>query len=154
MSHEAVDQGRQGSQAKYRSQITGAEHCLAGSDAAFSPRLPVVRAPGISVSGGGFAARSPGRGCRGHSAGHVEASAAHRGTAAEVCQKQGADDGRDRDGLPAAVPANKEQAWLSRVAKAACSKSTLLMSLIACSSRSSPRPTRFWFPLGSALWGV
>jgi hypothetical protein len=26
----------------------------------------------------------------------------------------------------------------------------LPMSSIACSSRNSPRPTRFWFPLGSA----
>jgi hypothetical protein len=40
---------------------------------------------------------------------------------------------------------------VSRARKAARSKSTLPMSLIACSSRNSPRPTQCWFPLGSAL---
>ena len=43
-----------------------------------------------------------------------------------------------------------KKAWLSRVKKAAHFKSTFPIRLIACSSRSSRRPTIFWCPVASA----
>jgi hypothetical protein len=114
-------------------------------------QLRAIAPPGISVSAASLPAETSRRSSRGHGADHVEAPAAHRRTAAEACQKQWPDDGVDRDRCIASFPANKEEAWLSRAKKAALWKFTLTMSLIACSSRSSARPTIFWFPVESAL---
>ena len=154
MAYGTLHKGRTSSEAKRGSCTAGAACCLARSQAAPFPFVRLVWASGISVSAGGLPTRSSGRACRGLGAGHVEASAAHRGTAAEVCQKQRSDDGCDHDRRARSVPGNKEEAWLSRASKAACSKSTLTMSLIACLSPSSRRPTRFWCPLGNAPWGA
>lgn len=154
MAYGALHKGGKGSEAERCSWALEAAGGIARSHAAPFPYVQVVRAPSISVSAGGLPARSTGRSCRNHSADHVEAPAANCGTAAWACQKQWINDGRHRHGGAQNVPANKEDAWLSRAAKAARSKSTLLMFLIACSSRNSPKPTPFWFPLGSALWDV
>ena len=154
MAYEALHKGGKGSEAERCSWAPGAAGGIARSHAAPFPYVQVVRAPGISLSAGGLRARSTGRSRRNHGADHVEASATNRGTTAWTCQKQRIDDGYYCDGGAQGVPTNKEGAWLSRAAKAARSKSTSPLSLIACSSRNSPKPTRFWFPLGSAPWNV
>ena len=154
MAYEALHKGGKGSEAERCSWAPGAAGGIARSHAAPFPYVQVVRAPGLSLSAGGLRARSTGRSRRNHGADHVEASATNRGTTAWTCQKQRGNDRRHRHGGAQNVPANKEDTWLSRARKAARSKSTLLMFLIACSSRNSPKPTPFWFPLGSALWDV
>jgi hypothetical protein len=154
MAHDALKQSGKGSEAERGSWTDRAAGCITRSHAAPFPRVRAFSAPGISVSGGGLPAGSTGGSHGGHGADNVETPAAHSGTAAQACEKPWADDGNDRDGRIAGVPGCKEEAWLSRAPEAARSKSTLTMSLIACSSRSSPRPTIFWFPLGSAPCGA
>lgn len=152
MSYETLDPCAEGAEANRCSQTTGTGNSLARSYATVGLRIRSVRAPGISISADGFAARSSYRTRRGHRAGHIEASAERSWGVAEVCQKQWNDDGRGRDERTAGVSPKREDAWLSRVPKAASSTSILTMSLTACSSRSSRKPMRFWFPLGSGLW--
>jgi hypothetical protein len=154
MAYEALHKGGKGSEAERCSWAPGAAGGIARGHAAPFSYVEVVGAPGISVSAGCLSARSTGRSRRNHGADHVEAPAANCGTAAWACQKQRINDGRHRHRGAQNVPANKEDAWLSGAAKAARSKSTLLMLLIACSSRNSPKPTPFWFPLESAPWDV
>lgn len=154
MAYGSLYQDGESSEVERSSRTPGAACGIARGHAGPFRCVRVVITPSISISGGGFWSRSTSRSCRSYGADHVEASAAYRRTAAEVCQKQRIDDGRDRDGGTRSDPEHKEEAWLSRARKAACSKSTLTMFLIACSSRSSSRPTIFWCPLGSAPWGV
>lgn len=154
MAYGTFYKSGEGSEAERGSRIAGAGCWLARSDAKPFPYVPVVGTPGLSLSAGGLRARwaSPSGG--GHDAHHPEDSTAHRRAAAEVCQKQRPDDGRNRNRRAPRVPANKEEAWLSCVLDAACLKSTLNMPLIACSSPSSPRPTPFWFLRASVPWGA
>ena len=67
-----------------------------------------------------------------------------------VCEKQWADDRCDRDTSVGRVSEYSEKAWLSRAERAAGFKFTLTICLIACTTRSSPRPTVFLCPFGSA----
>ena len=83
-------------------------------------------------------------------AGHVEASAAHGGTAPKVRQKQRSDYWSDCDRGIECVSRHPKKAWLSRVEKAAHFKSTFPIRWIACSRRSWRRPTIFWYPVASA----
>src|SRR5271157_3425345 len=70
--------------------------------------------------------------------------------ASGVCEKQLADDRCDRDASVGRVSEYSEKAWLSRAERAAGFKFTLTICLIACTTRSSPRPTVFLCPFGSA----
>lgn len=151
MAYDALDYRGKSSQAERSSWTSGAACSSARSHAAPLPHVSVVNTPVISVSGSGLPARSAGGSSRGVGACHVETPAARRGAATEVCQKQRTDDGLDRGRFPRRVPAKTECAWLSRVPKAACSKFTLTMSLIACANRNSPRPTIFLSLLDSGV---
>lgn len=154
MSYGALNQSGKGSEAEHGSWTTRAGCCFARSGAAPFARIRAVRASGISVSAGGLPARSAGRSYRSHYPGHIEAPATHIEVAEETCEKQWADYWSDRDGRTEGVPGTTEEAWLSCAPKAACQRSTLTMSLIACSSPSLPRPTIFLSLLGNAPWGV
>ena len=150
MTDDAFDQSGEGSAAERRSWPMPASCCFARSGTALVTRVRSVGASSISVPGGSLPARSAGRSPRAYSADHVEASAEHGGTAAEVREKQGPDHGSDRDRRVERVSGCSKKAWLSRAPKAAHCKSTLPIRLIACSSPSSHRPTIFWCPVGSA----
>ena len=150
MAYDAFDQSGKGSAAERRSWSAPASCCASRSSAAVVTRVRSVRASSISLPGGSVPARSTGRSSRGHGADHVEASAAHGGTAPEVREKQRTDHWSDRDRRVECVSTHSKKAWLSRVQKAAHCKSTFPIRLIACSSRSSRRPTIFWCPVASA----
>lgn len=150
MTGDAFDQSGKGSAAERRSWPTPASCRFTRSGAALVTRVRSVRASSISVPGGSVRARSAGRSPRAHSADHVEASAEHGGTAAEVREKQGPDHWSDRDRRGERVSRCSKKAWLSRAPKAAHCKSTFPIRLIACSSQSSCKPTIFWSPCGSA----
>ena len=150
MADDAFDQGGKGSAAERRSWSAPAPSCASRSSAAVVTRVRVVRASSLSLPGGSLAAQSSRRGSRDHGAGHVEASAAHGGTAPEVRETQRFDYWSDCDRSVECVSTHSEKAWLNRVEKAAHFKSTFPIPLIACSSRSSRRPTIFWCPVGSA----
>ena len=150
MTGDAFDQSGEGSAAERRSWPTPASCCFTRSGTALVTRVRSVRASSISVSGGSVPARSAGRSPRAYSADHVEASAEHGGTAAEVREKQWPDHWSDRDRRSERVSRCSKKAWLSRAPKAAHCKFTFPIRLIACSSQSSRKPTIFWSPRGSA----
>jgi retron-type reverse transcriptase len=154
MTDDAFDQIGKGSAAERRSWPAPASCCFTRSGTALVTRIRSVRASSISVLGGSVPARSAGRSSRAYSADHVEASAEHGGTAAEVREKQWPDHWSDRDRRGERVSRCSKKAWLSRAPKAAHCKFTFPIRLIACSSQSSRRPTIFWSPRGSALSGA
>src|SRR5262249_15520586 len=151
MTGDSLDQSGQGSAVERRLRPAPASCRVARGSAALVPQVRPVRASSISVPEGSRAARPTGRSQRGCGADHAQASAEHGGAAAEVCEKQWPNHWSDRDTRVERVYRCSKKAWLSRAQEAACFKSTSTMRLIACASRSSPRPTIFWCPVGSAL---
>ena len=150
MAYGAVDQSGEGSAAERRSWSTPASCCTSRSSAAIVTRVRFIRTSSIPLLRGGFPARSTSRSYRGHGADHVEASAAHGGTAAKVLEKQWPDYWSDRDGRVERVSRRSEETWLSRAPRAAHFKSVLTMPLIDCTIQNLPRPTVFWCRFGSA----
>ena len=152
MSHGALafHQGGEGLAIECRSWPATASSGAPRSSASVVTRVRFVRAPGISLPGRSLPARSSSPSSRSHSAGHVETSAADRGAAPQVREKQRSDHRSDRNCRVACLSAYSKKAWLSRVEKAAHFKSTFPIRLIACSSRSSRRLMTFWFPIASA----
>jgi len=150
MTYDAFDESGKGSATERRSWPPPASCCFAPSGTALVTRVRSVRASSLSVPGGSVPARSAGRSPRAYSADHVEASAEHGGTAAEVREKEWPDHWSDRDRCGERVSRCSKKTWLSRAPKAAHCKSTFPIRLIACSSQSSRKPTIFWSPCGSA----
>ena len=151
MTDDSIDQSGQGSTVEHRSRSARAPYRVARSGAAFVTRVRPVRASSIPVSGGSLSARPTGRSHRGYSADHAQASAEHSTSVAEVCEKQWPDYRSNRDARVERVSGCSKKVWLSRAQEAARFKSTSTMRLIACASRSSPKPRIFWCPVGSAL---
>src|SRR5206468_6524946 len=97
MTYDALNQSGKGSAAERRSWPTPASCCFTRSSPAVVTRVRSVRASSISVLGGSVPARSTRRSHRAYSADHVEASAEHGGTGAEVREKQWPDHRSDCD---------------------------------------------------------
>ena len=150
MADDAFDQNGKGSAAERCSWSAPASSCASRSSAAVVPQVRFVGASSLSLPGGSLPARSSRRSSRDHGAGHLEAPAAHGGTAPEVREKQRSDYWSDCDRGVECVSTHSKKAWLSRVEKAAHFESTFPIGLIACSSRSWRRPTIFWCPVASA----
>ena len=87
---------------------------------------------------------------RGYGADDAQTPDGNSTSSSGVCEKQWADDRCDRDASVGRVSEYSEKAWLSRAERAAGFKFTLTICLIACTTRSSPRPTVFLCPFGSA----
>jgi hypothetical protein len=150
MTYGSVDQSGQGPAVERRSRPARAPYRVARRGTAFIPRVRPVRASSIPVPGASLPARPAGRSHGGYGADHAQASAEHSTSVAEVCEKQRPDYRSNRDTRVERVSRCSKKAWLSRAQEAARFKSTSTMRLIACASRSSPRPTIFWCPVGSA----
>ena len=150
MAYDAVDQGGKGSALERRFRPTPASGCMARGSAALVAQVRTVRASSISVPAGSLPSRSSGGSYRGHSAGHVETSAAHGRNVTEARKKQRHDHGSDRDRRVERVSRCSEETWLSRAPRADHFKSRFPIRLIAYSSRSLSRPTIFWCPVASA----
>jgi hypothetical protein len=151
MTDDSIDQSGQGSTVEHRSRSARAPYRVARGGAAIVTRVRPVRASSIPVPGGSLPSRSAGRSHGGYGADHAQASAKHSTSVAEVCEKQWPDYRGNRDTRVERVSRCSKKAWLSRAQEAARFKSTSTMRLIACASRSSPKPTIFWCPVGSAL---
>lgn len=152
MAYASFHENGEGSAVERCPGFAATAGCTTGSGTALFSCVRVVQAPSLSVFKGSFSARSTSGDYSGYDTGHLEAPAANRRSATQACETPRIDDRKHRNRGIASVPGNAEEAWLRRALKAAHSKSTLTMFLIACSSRSSSRPTTFWRPLGSALW--
>jgi len=150
MAYGALHQGGEGSPNKCRSWPAAAWSRAARGSASPVTRLRFVRAASISLPGRSLPARSAGKHSRSHRIGHLEASAPDLRTAPKVCEEQRSHHWSDRNRRVKCVSADAKEAWLSRIGRAALFKFMFPIRLIACSSRSSRRLTRFWSHVASA----
>src|SRR5215467_11048578 len=150
MANGALYQGGESSPNKCRSWPAAAWSRAARGSASPGTGLRFVRAASISLPGRSLPARSAGKNSRSHSIGHLETSAPDHRTAPKVCEEQRSHHRSDRNRRVKCVSADSKGAWLSRIGRAALFKFMFPIRLIACSSRSSRRLTRFWSPVASA----
>jgi len=149
MTHGSVDQSGQGSAVERRSPSAATRYPVARSSAALVTRVRPVRTPSLSVPRASDPSGPAGRSLRGYGADHAQTSGENGTSSSGVCEKQWADDRCDRDTRVGRVSGHAEKAWLSRAQRAAHFKFTLTTCLIACTTRSSPRPTVFLCRFGS-----
>ena len=150
MANGALYQGGESSPNKCRSWPAAAWSRAARGSASPVTGLRFVRAASISLLGRSLPAQSACKDSRSHSIGHLETSAPDRRTAPKVCEEQRSHHWSDRNRRVKCVSADSKEAWLSRIGRAAIFKFMFPIRLIACSSRSSRRLTRFWSPVASA----
>jgi hypothetical protein len=150
VANGAVNQGRQSSPHECRSWPAAAWSCAVRGSAPPVTGVRFVRAPSISLLGRSLPARSARRNSRSHSIGHLETAAPDCGIASKVCEKQRSHHRSDRNHRGKCVSADSKEAWLSRIKRAAIFKLMFPIHLIACSSRSLRRLTRFWSHVVSA----
>ena len=150
MANGALHQGGESSPNECRSWPAATRGRAARGSASAVTGVRFVRAPGISLLGTSLPARSARRNSRSHSVGHLETAAPDRRAAPKVCEKQRSHYRSDRNRRVKCVSADAKEAWLSRIERAAISKLMFPIRLIACSSRSSRRFTRFWSHVASA----
>ena len=153
MADGALDQSGQGSTPERRSWSASAPNRAFRCSAAAVTRVRFIGASGISLSATGLATRASRRDSRGYRAGHLETSPTDCGIAAKIRARQWPDHWSDCNCGINYVPGSAQEAWRTRVDKAATFKSTLPIRLIACSSRSSRKLTRFWSHVASAPSG-
>ena len=153
MSNDPFDQDAEGSPAECRSRPVAASNRDSRSGASVVARVRLVRTPSISLPARSLPTRSTDRSSRNHCAYYLEASAADRGTAAQIREKQWPDHWSDRSQRIKRIPARFKKAWLNRVKVAAGFKFKSLIRLIACSNRNSRRLTSCWCHVASAPSG-
>jgi hypothetical protein len=151
MTHGSVDQSGQGSTVERRSPSVAMRYPVVRSSAAHVARVRPVRTPSLSVPRASDPSGPAGRSLRGYGADHAQTPGGNGASSSGVCEKQWADDRCDRDTRVGRVSEYSEKAWLSRAQRAVRLKFTLTICLIGCTTRSSPRPTAFLCPFGSAL---
>src|SRR5215831_7783380 len=153
MSSEPFDKDGEGSPAECRSRPVAASNRASRSRASVVARVRLVRAPSISLPARCLPTRSTDRSSRSHCANYLEASAANRGAAAQVREKQSSDHWSDRSQRIKCIFAHSKKAWLNRVKIAAHFKFKSLICLIAYSSRNSCRLTSCWCHVASTPSG-
>ena len=149
MANGALYQGGESSPNKCRSWPAAAWNRPTRCSASPVTGMRFVRAASISLLGRSLPARSTGKNSRSHGIGHLETSAPDRRTAPKVCEEQRSHHWSDRNRRVKRVFADSKEAWLSRIERGALFKFTFPIPLIACSSRSSRRLTRFWSHVAS-----
>jgi hypothetical protein len=153
MADGALDQSGQGSTPERRSWSASAPNCAFRCSAAVVTRVRFIGASGISLSATGLATRASSRDSRSYRPAHLETTPTDCGIAAEIRERQWPDHRSDCNRGIKYLPGSAKETWLSRAEKAATFKSRLPIRLIACSSRSSRRLTRFWSHVASAPSG-
>ena len=152
IANGALDQGGESSPNKCRSRAAAAWGRAVRGRASSVTGIRVVRTASIPLPGTSRPARSARKSSRSHSTAHLEASAPDSRAASKLCEKQRPHNRSDRNRRVECVSADSEEAWLSRIKRAAIFKSMFPIRLIACSSRSSRRRTTSWSHVASAPW--
>ena len=150
MANGALHQGGESLPTECRSWPAAAWSRAARGSASPVPGVRFIGAPSISLLGRSLTARSTRRYSRSHSIGHLETAAPDGRTAQKACKKQQSHHRSDRNRCLKCVSADSKEAWLSRIERAAIFKFMFPIRLIACSSRSLSRLTRFWSHVASA----
>ncbi|HEX2662245.1 MAG TPA: reverse transcriptase domain-containing protein [Candidatus Acidoferrum sp.] len=153
MSNDPFDKDGEGSPAECRSRPVATSNRASRSSASVVARVRLVRAPSISLPARSFPTRSTDRSSRSHCANYLEASAANRGAAAQIREKQWSDHWSDCSQRIKCISARSKKAWLNRVKIAAHFKLKSLICLIAYSSRNSRRLTSCWCHVASTPSG-
>jgi len=149
MTNDAIDHSGEGSAAERRLRDARGQGLVARCHAAIISTVRPVRTPSVPVPGGSDSSGTAGRSFRGYGADHTQAPCGNSTSSAGIREKEWADNRRDRDTRVGRVSECSEKAWLSRAQDMASFKFTLTMRLIACATRSWPRPTVFWCRFGS-----
>ena len=154
MTHDSIDQCGQGPAVERRSPSAATRCPVARSSPALVARVRPVPTPSLSLSGGSDSSGPAGRSLGGYGADDAQTPGENGGASSGICEKQWADDRCDCDPRVGRVSGYAEKAWLSRAQRAARFKFMWTTGLIACTTRSSPRPTVFLCPFGSARSAV
>lgn len=152
MAFDALDQSQKGASGQRCSWLTSAPGGMARSSATLVAAVRSLRASSLSLSRRSFASGWAGGNSRGRGTNYAESSSAHGETIAEVRKEQWPDHGSNRGRCLECIFPYRKKAWLSRGERTAHFKSPFPIHLIACSSSSSRRLTRFWFPAANARW--
>src|ERR1700675_738013 len=150
MTHGPIYQSGQGSAVECRSRSAATRYPVARGGAALVARIRAIRTPSLSVPRASDPSGPAGRSLRGYGADHAQTPGENGTSSSGICEKQWADDRCDRDPRVGRVSGYAEKAWLSRAQRTAHFKFTSIICLIACTTRSWPRPTVFLCPFGSA----
>jgi retron-type reverse transcriptase len=153
MSDDPLDQDKKGSPAECRSRPFAASNRASRGSASVVTRVRLVRAPSISLLERRLPTQSTDRSSRSHCANYLEASAANRGTAAQLREDQWPDHWSDRSQRIKSISARPKKAWLNRVKIAADFKFKSLICLIAYWSRNSRGLTSCWCHVASTSSG-
>src|ERR1035441_83645 len=149
MPDGTIDKSGQSSAVERRLHHAPAQYAIVQGHAALVQTVRPVGTSGLSLPGGSGASGATCRGHRGYGADHPQGSSANSTSSPGVCEKQWADHRSHRDTRIDHVSQRPEKAWLSGAQRSARSKFTLSICLTACTIRSFPKPTVFWFPFGS-----
>jgi Reverse transcriptase (RNA-dependent DNA polymerase) len=144
-----IDPSGQGATAKCGSSPARAQRGATRGGADSLAQVRPIGASSISIPGRSRAARCAGRGDRGDRADHPQTPAEHGPSVAHVRPKQWFDYRGDRHPCAGCLFWRAKKAWLNGAPDAPF-KSILTTRLIDCVSRSSRKPTTFWYLNGNA----
>jgi hypothetical protein len=145
-----IDPSGQGATAKCGSSPARAQRGATRGGADSLAQVRPIGASSISIPGRSRAARCAGRGDRGDRADHPQTPAEHGPSVAHVRPKQWFDYRGDRHPCAGCLFWRAKKAWLNGAPDAPPFKSILTTRLIDCVSRSSRKPTTFWYLNGNA----
>jgi hypothetical protein len=149
MTDDPINQGGQGSAVERRLRHASGQCCVARGHAAIIAGVRSVRTSSIPIPGRSGASGPAGRSLRGYGTDYAQAPCGNSTAVTGVRAEQWADHRSDCDTRVGGVSEYSEKAWLSRAQRTALFKFTLIICLIACTTRSSPRLTVFLCPFGN-----
>jgi len=149
MANDPIEQNGQGSTVERRLRHASAQYVIVQGRAAFVWTVRPVGTTSLPIPRGSGTSGSTCRGHRGNGANHPQGSSANCASSPGVCEKPWADHRSHRDTGIDHVSRRSEKAWLSGAHRSARFKFTLSICLTACTIRSFPKPTVFWYPFGS-----
>ena len=149
MANGTIKQSEQGSAVELRLCHAPAQYAIVQGRAALVGTVRPVGTSSLPIHGRSGTSGATCRGHRGYGADHPQGSSANSTSSPGVCEKQWADHRSHRDTRIDHVSQRPEKAWLSGAQRSARSKFTLSICLTACTIRSFPKSTVFWFPFGS-----
>jgi len=149
MANGAIQQSGQGTAVERSLRHASAQFAIVQGYSALVWTVRSVGTSGLPIPRGSGTSAATCRGHRGFGTDHPQGSSADSTSSPGECEKQRTDDWNHRDTCIEHVPKRSEKAWLSGVQHSARFKFKLSICLTACTIRSSPKPTVFWYPFGS-----
>ena len=143
MSHDALDQSRQGEAAKRCLPLARTQHGVARGSSQIIARVRLIAASGLSIPRTSCQARSTGRSAASQRTDHAQTPAQHRSCIALVRKKNWLDAGRDCDARTDPLSQCPTQAWLRGVGGGVSFTSSSTMHLIVCVRQSWHRLMKF-----------